>query len=767
MSALSPDRASVIGASARPRDALRAVPLLPAAIARMIAFAALATFGAAHWARFVDPAATLALLGCVAVAVCAGIVALRIDGRSMRARMGGVAVIAAALLALAALVAGIRPALLLDPRNWDDLVRGIGEGLGALSTAVVPYSGLDEWTRTVLLLGGSLLTLLAGLLAFLPRSDGAHGRPIAAAIALGALYAVPAIELETDRPFVAGAGFALLLAAFLWLERVQRVAAPAALGVVTAACLLALAAAPRLNGPALLDYEQLGESLTGSVGTSYDWNHGYGPLNWPRDGREVLRVRARDRAYWKAASLTSFDGVRWREDPALRTQTLDTPLRRDQPDWHQRISVTLRALRSTRFVAAGTTLQIAKSPRQPVPAGPGLYETDDKPLRRGNTYDATVYAPRPTAAEMRASTRTRAGTPYPESLRRRYSLIGLPAVDPPGPMRSTGPRVAAVPQWGEQGAPLVFDGASPQATRLHFARTPYARMYALARRLRARSATPYDFVRAIERHLADGFAYSETPRRSSHPLQSFLFGERAGYCQQFSGAMALLLRLGGVPARIAAGFSPGSPSSERGGQYVVRDIDAHSWVEVYFPDIGWVTRDPTPAGSPARSQTADLAPAGQASSDSLGSESSSGTPGSAPERDTRVEATAPQRHGFPWMAVATAVAALALLTLAALLVWRARRRRRAGGEDPWLADLRRALRRSGRAAKADVTLEALARRFAGTPAEGYLRGLAAVRYGYGTGAPTRAQRSGLRRELARGLGAGGRLRAWWALPPQI
>ena len=67
MSALSSDRASVIGSFARPRDALRAGPLLPAAVARMIAFAALATFGAAHWARFVDPAATLALLGCVAV----------------------------------------------------------------------------------------------------------------------------------------------------------------------------------------------------------------------------------------------------------------------------------------------------------------------------------------------------------------------------------------------------------------------------------------------------------------------------------------------------------------------------------------------------------------------------------------------------------------------------------------------------------------------------------------------------------------------------
>jgi len=754
---------TAIGASAQ---RVRAGRLLPAAVARMIAFAALATFCAAHWARFVDPAAMPALLGCVALAVGTGIVALRIDGRSTRARVGGVAAIGAALLVLAALVAGIRVALVLGPRNWDDLIRGIGEGLGTLPTAVVPYKGLDEWTRSVLLLGGSLLTLLAGLLAFLPRRDGTHGHPIAAAIALGVLYAVPAVELPSGSPFVVGAGFALLLAAFLWLERVQRATAPAALGVVAAACLLALVTAPRLDGAALLDYDRLGESLTGGVSTSYDWSHRYGPLDWPRDGREVLRVKARDRAYWKAADLTQFDGVRWREDSELRGQTLDTPLRRDRPRWQQRITVTLRALRSTRFVAAGTALQISKSPRQPVPAGPGLYETADKPLRRGNSYDATVYTPRPTAAEMRASTQTAVGTAYRESLRRQYALIGLPAATARGR-----PRVAAMPLWGERGAPPVFDGASQQPTRLAVAGTPYARTYALARRLRARSATSYDFVRAVERHLAAGFTYSETPRRSGNPLQSFLFDERAGYCQQFSGAMALLLRLGGVPARIATGFAPGSPSSERGGQYVVRDIDAHSWVEVFFPNIGWVTRDPTPAASPARSQSADLAPTGQPSSATLDGESSSAAPDSDPQREPSAPATSagPKQGGSPWAALAIAAASLALAALAALLVARARRRGHRGGEDPWLADLRRALRRSGPAAYPHTTLDALAQGFAGTPAEGYVRELAAVRYGYGyaTGAPTRAQRAGLRRELARGLGARGRLRAWWALPPQI
>src|SRR5205085_2740454 len=57
-------------------------------------------------------------------------------------------------------------------------------------------------------------------------------------------------------------------------------------------------------------------------------------------------------------------------------------------------------------------------------------------------------------------------------------------------------------------------------------------------------------------------------------------------------------------ARVAAGFSPGAYDAER-REYVVRDLDAHSWVEVFFPGIGWVTRDPTPSTSPARSQLGD------------------------------------------------------------------------------------------------------------------------------------------------------------------
>src|SRR3712207_8907014 len=73
----------------------------------------------------------------------------------------------------------------------------------------------------------------------------------------------------------------------------------------------------------------------------------------------------------------------------------------------------------------------------------------------------------------------------------------------------------------------------------------YARMYRLARRLRARASTPYEYIRSVQDHLRTGLSYNETPPRAAVPLDAFLFRDKRGYCQQFSGAMALLLRMGG------------------------------------------------------------------------------------------------------------------------------------------------------------------------------------------------------------------------------
>ena len=90
-------------------------------------------------------------------------------------------------------------------------------------------------------------------------------------------------------------------------------------------------------------------------------------------------------------------------------------------------------------------------------------------------------------------------------------------------------------------------------------------------------------------------------RRASRPLRSFLLETATGYCQQFSGAMALMLRMDGIPARVVSGFSPGARDLDRDGVFTVRDTDAHSWVEVYFTGIGWVPVRPDPVGLARRS----------------------------------------------------------------------------------------------------------------------------------------------------------------------
>jgi hypothetical protein len=76
-------------------------------------------------------------------------------------------------------------------------------------------------------------------------------------------------------------------------------------------------------------------------------------------------------------------------------------------------------------------------------------------------------------------------------------------------------------------------------------------------------------------------------------LAQFLLTKHSGYCQMFSGAMALVLRLHGIPARVAEGFTTGTQSASSGA-YIVTDRDGHAWVETYFPGWGWQPFDPTP-----------------------------------------------------------------------------------------------------------------------------------------------------------------------------
>ena len=115
---------------------------------------------------------------------------------------------------------------------------------------------------------------------------------------------------------------------------------------------------------------------------------------------------------------------------------------------------------------------------------------------------------------------------------------------------------------------------------------PYEGLWNEAKRLRAGARTPYGAVVAIETWLREtgGFAYDESPPPPGGlpPLAHFVTEGKRGYCQHFAGAMALMLRFLGIPARVAAGFTSGK--REDGG-WTVTDHNAHAWVEVWFPEL--------------------------------------------------------------------------------------------------------------------------------------------------------------------------------------
>jgi transglutaminase-like putative cysteine protease len=124
------------------------------------------------------------------------------------------------------------------------------------------------------------------------------------------------------------------------------------------------------------------------------------------------------------------------------------------------------------------------------------------------------------------------------------------------------------------------------------------RIVSLARTmiLEGHARNRYDAAKTIEWQLQRDYGYSlEMKAGGAEPLADFLFSVKAGHCEYFATAMAVLLRTHGVAARVVNGFLPGE-YNETAGAYTVRQSDAHSWVEVYFPESrSWVTFDPTPS----------------------------------------------------------------------------------------------------------------------------------------------------------------------------
>ena len=518
--------------------------LLPLWIARGSMLLAFAAFSGLHWAGLLDPAAPGRAWESVGLAA---LVVLGLVGAARLARplcWLAATLVAVAAIALALLAGGLADEF-LRPDHWSALASGAGRGIAALPGVRVPYRGVDEWTRLAIGAGGTLLVVLAALLAFWPRRERT-GFPAAALLVLVTIYVVPAVILSSQLKFLGGAALALLLLAFLRLEKLRMRDAPAAGAVAIAAAIGALVVAPALDGEdPWFDYESWAVETASAESVTFSWDHDYSPLDWPRDGRELLRIKAREPAYWKARDLALFDGRSWRQDPRQRGEESTAQLPDNSASiarWRQHIEVTVRNLRSDSFVTAGIATAVDGEAAYPI--GGGVFNAPDG-LNRGDSYSADVYTPKPSDRQLRDDL----DTDYADWLRSYVAILVRDSGATPGAgeERSVPYRVTW-PFWGEPGeveAERFADLKEPASIILEHGNL--ARVWELAQRLRSESETPYEYVSNVEAFLADGFGYSEQPPRASATLDGFLFDSKLGLLPAVLGRRGAVAADGGDP----------------------------------------------------------------------------------------------------------------------------------------------------------------------------------------------------------------------------
>ena len=167
-------------------------------------------------------------------------------------------------------------------------------------------------------------------------------------------------------------------------------------------------------------------------------------------------------------------------------------------------------------------------------------------ISQARAYKAQSYVPVVTVQELRA-----ASAEYPNEIRARY--LNLP-------------------------------GSVPERVRQ------------LAREITRDKTTAYDKAKAIEAYLRT-YPYDlevSAPPEGEDVADFFLFELKKGYCDYYASAMVVLARASGLPARFVSGYASGSYDAAN-AQYIVRELHAHSWAEVYFPEIGWIEFEPTAA----------------------------------------------------------------------------------------------------------------------------------------------------------------------------
>ena len=639
-------------------------------------------------------------------------------------------------------------ALALAFETWPH--RALAQAWAALHDAPAvqaPFDPLGFPTLHGLVACTGFVLALAAVIGVVAR------RPAIVVVAVGVGVGFPATLLEDAYAFRLGM---LALGSVLWAfvvlrsGRLGRVVPGLTLAAVVVVAASAAASGGVAPGDTHVDWRGWDPFARGG-GTGdfrFVWDANYAGISFPARPTVVFRVRAPKRAqYWRASTLDTFVADRWIEnlypvDAGTAHGRVPTdplvPARDAEPGSWLHQQVTIDGYQDDHVVAAGAPALVDGRALGRVSFLSGGVMRAATPVPSGTTYSVWSYDPQPGPRALAASPPR-----YPAAAGRYLDLDR-----------------ARFPGYGTAGRARRIDAMFRDD--LYQPLWAYRPLWQDAERITARARSPYEATLRLERWFRSdsNFTYDEQPPRpvGLPPLVDFVVRTHTGYCQHFAGAMTVMLRMLGVPARVAVGFTAGTWKS---GVWTVTDYQAHAWVEAWFAGYGWLTFDPTPGRG-------TLSAAYTLASDSADAVRELGTGRfldfDQAFRDTarrpQVPAAAPveEQQGIAWWVVtipAVPLAAAGLVVCAKLL----RRERRLRRRDPrrlaWgvRAELVDALvdRGVGVDANATVaTLQRTAERTLATPCGSLGAALSEARYGPDDRADAAARRS--RDELARVLG---------------
>jgi Transglutaminase-like superfamily/TgpA N-terminal domain len=516
---------------------------------------------AVAWLRLEQPVGSLwRVLALLALALAAALP----RRRSLRLVGAVVAIVAVARLAVGV---DLVPWRLGHPGSgfgvadsFSTLATRFGNGFSDFYGTHLPFDPRVHVAMHELVLSGFFLFALGVALLVAAR------KPVASALVLLVGAGWPATLLGPSHGVAMGAailGAALVLLAGLGSRRVPALAVPAAAAVAVAAVAVGSATAAR-HGLVKWQSWNLAHVAGGPTDIGFVWSAQYGGLKFSGRPTTVLQVQSgQPPTYLRAAVLDDFHDDAWAIGPPRPGDWLEPAAARRLRNATREV-VTIDTLADAHLVGGSIPIRFHAAGGAPlVRFGPGFAALNQN-LPQGFRYTVWSHTARPSAAALR-----RSPPAYPPELRSGGLL------DP------------------------------PQAQS-------YLRLARLADKVAGAAHTPYDAVEKLERWFVSSgtFHYSNHPPVVAPPLVGFVTRTHAGYCQYFAGAMALMLRYLGIPARVAVGFAGGTydPTTHL---WSVSDREAHAWVEVWFDGYGWLPFDPTPAapGAAPRQAQAGVPPA--------------------------------------------------------------------------------------------------------------------------------------------------------------